>query len=110
MTEFDADSAPRTVGELRRRLEALGNPWQVDPALADDDPIPEYPRGGEETPDHPALLEARIAPETDLADELRRHPPGNPFLRERWAELGLMPADDAAPTEQAAPEREEDRG
>jgi hypothetical protein len=35
-----------TVGELRRRLAERGDPWQVQPSLADDDPLPGPPRGG----------------------------------------------------------------
>ena len=28
-------------------LAALGDPWQPDPTLSDDEPLPEYPTGGD---------------------------------------------------------------
>jgi hypothetical protein len=83
---------PATVGELRRRLAELGEPWTVDPRLADDDPLPDPPRGGQLPEDLPAELRA-ATPESpdDLRVVLQALPPSNPFLRERWAELGLSP-------------------
>lgn len=38
---------PATIGELRRRLERLGQPWTIPARFNDDDPLPDPPRGGE---------------------------------------------------------------
>jgi hypothetical protein len=85
---------PKTIGELRKRLAKLGNPWEVDPQFNIDDPLPEYPRGGqreEEIPEEHRLipLEAGI----DLIGLIKVHPPSNPFLRSRWVELGMLNQD-----------------
>ena len=87
MAENSEQSLPRTVGELRRRLSELGNPWSIDPRLGDDDPIPDYPRGGQ----IPEELPGVIPVEGDLTSFLQHLPPSNPFLRQRWVELGLLP-------------------
>jgi hypothetical protein len=90
-----SDEEPRTVGELRRRLAELGDPWSVDPRLGDDDPLPQYARGGqpdEEVPERAQL--SAMAEEADLRELLSSEPPTNPFLRARWAEAGLLPPDD----------------
>jgi len=87
---------PKTIGELRRRLAELGNPWEVDPRLNDDDPLPDPPRGGQREEDVPE--EARLPslePSTDLHGLLASEPPANPFLRERWVEAGLLDQDEA---------------
>jgi hypothetical protein len=91
MNRYVTPPEPETVGELRRRLAELGNPWTVDPDLADDDTLPEYPRGGQEDADVPPEFRA-AAPEpgVDLRDRLRQEQPANPFLRARWAEEGLL--------------------
>ncbi|MEU6064076.1 hypothetical protein ABZ864_06110 [Streptomyces sp. NPDC047082] len=84
--------APRTVGELRRLLTELGDPWTVDPALSDDAPLPDPPRGAlleEEAPEE-LRLEA-LPEEVDLRDLLSAQPPANPDLRARWREAGLLP-------------------
>ena len=84
--------APQTVGELRQRLEELGNPWTVDPRLRDDDPLPDPPRGAQ-TEDETAQ-DARppaLPQDVDLRDLLSTQPPANPELRARWRELGLLP-------------------
>jgi len=91
MTEPDAQEQPQTIGELRRRLAELGNPWTVDPQLSDDEPLRDRPRGGqaeEEVPDElrPAALESS----RDLRAVLAEQPPANPFLRQRWVEDGLL--------------------
>jgi|SoiMethySBSTD1v2_1073268.scaffolds.fasta_scaffold3481595_1 hypothetical protein len=54
--EIVGPSEPRTVGELRRRLAQMGYPWEVQPSLSDDDPLPMPPRGGDGS--------APIAPDT----------------------------------------------
>lgn len=87
MTEHSEQSLPRTVGELRRRLSELGNPWFVDPRLGDDDPIPDYPRGGQIPEELPGVIPLK----GDLTSFLQQLPPSNPFLHQRWAELGQLP-------------------
>lgn len=88
---------PVTVGELRRRLAELGNPWQVDPTLSDDEPLPDPPRGGAEPePDSPAALAAKVPP-GELRDVLADRPPANPYLRQRWAEEGLLAPAEVSP-------------
>jgi hypothetical protein len=70
MNRYVTPPAPDSVGELRRRLAELGNPWTVDPDLADDDPLPEYPRGGQEDADVPPEFRAAAAePGADLRDQ-----------------------------------------
>ena len=39
--------ALRTYGELRKLLAAAGDPWQPGPTKSDDEPLPEYPTGGD---------------------------------------------------------------
>ena len=97
MTEERREAAPLTAGELRQRLAELGNPWTVDPRLGDDEPLPEHGRGGELPEQVPAERRAPVAAEADLAETLRQQPPSNPFLRARWAELGLLPTEEAGP-------------
>lgn len=78
--------APTTFGELRTLLAERGDPWQPDPSLSDDEPLPEYPTGGDgvyEPPD-------RELPEGDLDELLRRHPPAHPDLQAVWSEEGLL--------------------
>ena len=86
---------PKTIGELRRRLAELGNPWEVDPQLSDDDPLPDPPRGGqseEEIPEEDRLVPLESG--TDLQGLIAAQPPANPFLRLRWAEAGLLSQDE----------------
>jgi hypothetical protein len=95
MSEPDAQERPRTIGELRRRLAEMGNPWTVDPQLSDDEPLRDRPRGGqpdEEVPDE--LRPAAVEPSRDLREVLGGQPPANPFLRERWAQEGLLDEDE----------------
>jgi hypothetical protein len=78
---------PRTFGELRRQLHKMGDPWQVDPARADEEPLPEYPTGGQLDGDPPGALLAEGA----LDEHLKRGvPPANPQLRDVWREQGLL--------------------
>lgn len=82
---------PKTIGELRQRLAELGNPWEVDPRLNDDDPLPDPPRGGQH--EEEVLEEARLTstePGIDLLDLIASEPPANPFLRARWLEAGML--------------------
>lgn len=80
------DNKPMTVGELRKRLADMGNPWIVDPNLADDDPVPDYSRGALPTEDPKLTKSAKRNFKRAL-----RQPPSNPLVRERWSELGLLP-------------------
>jgi len=83
--------APRTIGELRRRLAEMGDPWTVDLQLSDDDPLPNPPRGGQRDEDIPA--EHRLVPldpGADLRALIASQPPANPFLRALWVEEGLL--------------------
>ena len=82
---------PKTIGELRRRLAELGSPWEVDPQLSDDDPLPVPPRGGqreEEIPEEHRL--APLEPGINVQGLIAAQPPTNPFLRLRWVELGML--------------------
>jgi hypothetical protein len=97
MTESDAQEGLRTIGDLRRRLAELDNPWTVDPQLSDDEPLRDRPRGGqveEEVPDESRL--AAVAAPRDLREVLAEQPPTNPFLRERWVQEGLLDEGDGA--------------
>jgi hypothetical protein len=85
------EDVPKTVGELKRQLAKMGKPWEVDPRLGDDDTLPDPPRGGqldEEIPDENRLK--ALEPEADLLGLIATQPPANPFLRARWAEVGLL--------------------
>jgi len=95
MEDRKNDDVPKTIGELRRRLAELGHPWEVDPQLSDDDPLPDPPRGGQ--PEEEIPEEHRIAPlepEADLRSLIAQQAPANPFLRRRWAEVGLLSQDE----------------
>jgi hypothetical protein len=98
MSDFDVSVAPATVGELRRRLASMGQPWEVPDRYNDDDPLPQPPRGGQETEvGHVAGMRA-IESSEDFEQHLRSVAPTNPFLVERWRELGMLPAEEASAT------------
>jgi hypothetical protein len=104
MTEQDM---PETVGELRRRLAEQGDPWTVDPRRSDEEPLPDYPRGGQPEEEIPEQARLRaLDPGTDLRDVLLRRPPANPDLRSRWIEAGILDPDQVPP----GPEPEQDEG
>jgi hypothetical protein len=91
MSESSPNDLPQTAGELRRRLAELGSPWTVDPRLGDDDPLPDYPRGGqtdEEVPEE--IRPPAIEPAGNLRDLLSQERPINPLLQERWVEAGIL--------------------
>jgi len=94
MTEIPDDATvPADVGELRRRLERLGQPWNALPHLTDEDPLPDPPRGGQPVePGHVQGLRA-VDSQEDFEAVLAEAPPGNPFLAARWRELGFSPGD-----------------
>jgi hypothetical protein len=71
-------------------LRERGEPWQPNPRLRDEEPLPDPPRGG---------LDPREAPEEnpepkpfdgDLEELLRESPPANPLVRERWQDQDLL--------------------
>ena len=103
MSDERRHEEPRTIGELRARLERLGNPWSVDPRLADEEPIPDLPRGGLEPGQGPAEVEPPAPFEGDLERMLSESPPTNPLLRRRWAEAGLLEPTDGEPGGSAGP-------
>ncbi|MHA7291321.1 hypothetical protein ACX80V_16990 [Arthrobacter sp. MDT3-24] len=79
-----------TYGELRRRLEQMGNPWTVDPLISDDEPVPQFPMGGEQADSEDILrLATRIDPQADIRELIAMLPPNDPGLRELWNETGL---------------------
>jgi hypothetical protein len=81
----------RTVGELRRRLAEMGDPWEVQLNLSDDDPLPMPSRGGDSSPPITPDIYATI---DDLRDALRAAPPPtNPFLQQEWSLAGLIEKD-----------------
>lgn len=83
---------PRTAGELRRRLAEMGDPWSVDPRLADDDPLPDRPRGAVADDPH---LEV-VGRDVDFEDLLRQQPPANPELLAHWRAAGILPAEEGS--------------
>jgi hypothetical protein len=83
---------PRTFGELRKRLEQLGNPWGPGGWHADDEPLPIFPTGG----DRLGLADIE-AIGSDLSSYLQMLPPTNPAVREVWATRGTL-VEEAIPT------------
>lgn len=98
MSDWDTSAAPATIGELRRRLESLGRPWDVPARFSDDDPLPQAPPGRAAEPGHLEGLRA-ISSQDEFDQHLRAVPPTNPFLVERWRELGLLPANPESPAQ-----------
>jgi hypothetical protein len=91
MNHESFEDVPKTIGELRQRLRALNNPWEVDPRLGDDDPLLDRPRGGQtegEIPD--AFQLSSLEPDSDVLSVIAQQLPTNPFLRARWVEVGLL--------------------
>ena len=88
-------NVPKTIGELRRRLVELGNPWEVDPQLNDDDPLPNPSRGGQSDEEIPEEQRPRpLDPSVDVRALIADQPPANPFLKARWVEGRLLNQDD----------------
>lgn len=85
-TQHVPEGEPKTVRELRARLEALGNPWEVHSALSDDDPLPQPSRGGmeEEKPSD------TFGSTDEMRAALKESPPTNPFLQQVWIDAGWM--------------------
>ena len=95
MATDSKDDMPKTVGELRQRLAKADSPWEADPRLGDDDPLPDRPRGGqieEDIPEKHRLRPLKVG--IDLKSIISKQPPANPFLRARWAEVGMLEQED----------------
>ena len=87
-----------TIGELRRKLKKLGNPWTVSTNFTDDDPLPRYSRGGEFVdPKNFKLIE-------DVKSHVSSTVPTNPFLRKRWVDMGILEGDDSVILNGSQPE------
>lgn len=83
----DAKRAPRTYGELRKLLAAAGDPWQTDPTKSDEEPLPEYPTGGDGTREPGSRTLGKGGLDKFLKTAT---PPSNPDLRAEWREEGLL--------------------
>lgn len=98
-----AGEPPKTIGDLRKLLADLGDPWHPDPRLSDEEMIPVFPTGGDGIEEPPG----RMLPKGGIIDFLKKTPPSNPFLREVWKERGLLDEPDkprARSTKQRRPE------
>ena len=74
-------------------LAELGDPWRPDPTVSDDEPLPEYPTGGDGKYE-PADRELN---EDGVMAVLKGRPPTNVDLLAVWREEGLLEdAEDAA--------------
>lgn len=89
MVKKDVSEAVITVGDLRQRLKALGEPWVVSPHLGNDDPIPQQARGGTSEAVAPPRELKSINSLADFEALVHSTPPANPLLAQRWVELGI---------------------
>jgi hypothetical protein len=96
--EEKGQGLPRTIGELRRLLRERGEPWEPNPRLRDEEPLPMPPRGGLEPGEGPPESQEPEPFEGDLEEVLRESPPANPFVRERWRDQELLRDDDPGPS------------
>ena len=87
MENDERATRPATIGELRRRLKVLGEPWTVPARFNDDDPLPDLPQQPVELGHVPGLRAVHTGEEFEAF--LREIPPTNPFLAARWRELGM---------------------
>jgi hypothetical protein len=86
MREPPGTAGPKTYGELRRLLAELGNPWEPDPTISDDQPLPEYPTGG----DGRTEPIGTVIPQDGVIEFLKGDPPSNLQLRDVWREENLL--------------------
>jgi hypothetical protein len=100
---------PRTIGELRKQLREQGEPWEPNPRLRDEEPLPDPPRGGLEPGEGPEENREPEPFEGDLEELLRDSPPANPFLRERWRDEELLKEEDPGATRGSPGELEQHR-
>jgi hypothetical protein len=77
---------PSTVGDLRGLLSARGNPWQPDPRLSDEEPLPVFPTGGDTSTDPVGVM----LPKGRAIDAIKKDLPSNPHLRDLWMERGIV--------------------
>jgi hypothetical protein len=91
MSQSEAEERPLTVGDLRRRLAEMGDPWTVDPQLSDEEPLRDRPRGAQAEDEVPDDVRAvPVDASRDLREVLVELPPANPALRGRWVQEGLL--------------------
>jgi hypothetical protein len=92
----------KTYGDLRKLLAEMGDPWHPDPTKSDDEPLPEFPTGGDGVfePDSRTMGKGGV-------DELLKDapPPANPDVQAEWREAGLLPDEAAEPTRPARQQR-----
>jgi hypothetical protein len=83
----DSKRPVMTYGALRKRLAKIGDPWRPDPTKSDDEPLPEFPTGGD---GHYEPAEREIG--KGGVNKLLRSaiPPSNPDLRAEWQEQGIV--------------------
>jgi hypothetical protein len=98
MDDNQQQRIPRTIGELRRQLRDRREPWEPNPRLRDEEPLPTPARGGLEPGEGPLKSNEPEPFEGDLGEVLRKSPPANPFLRERWRDQELLPDNDPGPS------------
>ncbi|MBS0449642.1 MAG: hypothetical protein JSR59_27360 [Proteobacteria bacterium] len=94
MNITDPSKPPATVGELRQRLKALGDPWTVAAHLDDEDRLPRRGSGGalQRSDAKPTPGVRVISSPAEFEAIVRAEPPANPHLSRRWVELGVLPA------------------
>lgn len=92
----NGDGHMLTYGELRRRLESMGNLWAVDESIDDDELVPQFPTGGEQEPEGLREMAAPLEPDVDVRTLIAALPPSAPELQRRWAEEGISPSPEAA--------------
>jgi hypothetical protein len=100
---------PRTIGELRRELRERGEPWEPNPRLRDEEPLPDPPRGGLAPGEGPEENQEPQPFEGDIEKLLRESPPANPLVRERWRDQDLLNEDDPGAGRGTPGELEEER-
>jgi hypothetical protein len=83
----DPEQTPKTYGELRKLLAEVGNPWEPDPTMSDEEPLPEFPTGGDGVyePDSRTIGEGGV---DDLLEGAT--PPTHPELRAVWRDDGML--------------------
>lgn len=82
---------PETIGDVRKLLAELGNPWRPNPSLSHE-PIPAFPTGGDDTISAPG----RLLPQRRVLDFIKTVPPSNPFLRAAWKKQARLDGRDRA--------------
>src|SRR4249920_3994989 len=88
----DSKRPVMTYGALRKRLAKIGDPWRPDPTKSDDEPLPDFPTGGD---GHYEPADREIG--KGGVNKLLRNaiPPSNPDLRAEWQEQGIVVEEEA---------------